>query len=67
MLLYGTYKCVERNGTAGMLRTGEMAQLLRVPNSRVKEFMEFLLERGFLSELIITHGYMSFVLVSPGI
>lgn len=61
MLMYGKYEFVD----GGTLRTGPMARLLRIPNSRVKEYMEFLYLRGFLSAITTQHGSISYKICKP--
>lgn len=47
------------------MRIGEFARLIRVPNSRLKSYLEWLSYWGFISDLEFTHGRAEFKITFP--
>jgi len=66
MLLYGEYAFVSVIGAGQrQLHIGPMARLLRIPNSRVRDYLEFLKARDLLIDLAFTRGLATLTLKFP--
>lgn len=65
LLMYGSYEWVEREGTSYDVKLGPFARHIQVPNYRLIEYLKWLEEMGFISELEHTYGRARFVLESP--
>lgn len=70
LLLYGSYGCVtSASGRVGHLKMkiGEFARLIRVPNSRLREYLEWLNHWEFITDLQLSHGEAVFQVTPPAL
>jgi hypothetical protein len=58
-MIWGRYSYVEWMGNTIEVEIGPMARLLRVPNSRLKEYLQWLETNGYIESLIFTRGRAS--------
>lgn len=63
LLWYGHYDWANwRPGRKVYIRTGPCARLMRVSSSRLREYLEWLADHRFISELETDHGKARFIM-----
>jgi len=67
LLLYGNYQFVHSGEEPGkvLVEIGPFARLIRVPNSRLKEYLEWLNHWSYISNLEFSYGKASFEITPP--
>lgn len=65
MLLYGHAGAEPAERGKVRVRIGPLARALRTSNNRVKDYLSWLAERGFIESLTFTHGYAMLYVVPP--
>jgi len=65
ILLYGEHEFVRWEGSTTTIMNGPMARHVRVPNSRLREYLRWLEAAGYITELDMTYGSSTFQVVPP--
>ena len=64
-LLYGSYSSIQNDGGLISMDIGPFARLLRVPNSRLKEYLTWLEKWEYLSNLKLNQTTAKFCIKQP--
>lgn len=65
-ILYGDYSFVEwKSSTRVKIRNGAFSRMLRVSNSKVREYLRYLQDLGYFSDLNTDHGWAEFTVRFP--
>ena len=65
VLLYGDHPFIRWDQDRVVLGNGSMARLFKVPNSRMREYLEWLEKMGYITELEFSYGKSEFRIVIP--
>jgi len=67
LLLYSDHDCVTWHNKEGRVtvQAGPFARILRVPSSRLREYLSWLEQYGFIDELSFKYGESSFKIRMP--